>query len=70
MTEQTKMQLEQTHILIESQYKDILYCIPKDGKGMYICSGKAYETILPIAVENVEDFLEEVREVWELHKVR
>jgi hypothetical protein len=70
MTEQTKMQLEQTHILIESQWPNILYCIAKDGKGLYICSGKAYETILPIATDNVEGFLEEVREVWELHKVR
>jgi hypothetical protein len=70
MTEQTKMQLETTHILIESQYKDILYCIAKDGKGLYICGGKAYETIIPVATENVEDFLTEIRDVWELHKVR
>jgi hypothetical protein len=37
---------------------------------MYICGGKAYETIIPVATENVEDFLTEIRDVWELHKVR
>jgi hypothetical protein len=70
MTEQDKMKLEETHILIESQWPEILYAIPRDGKGLYICHGKAHNKHLPIAAENVEDFLNEAREVWELHKVR
>jgi DNA-nicking Smr family endonuclease len=70
MTEQTKMQLEQTHILIESQYHDVLYAIDRKTKALYIVQGKAKTQEIRVVAENVEDWLAEVREVWELHRVR
>jgi hypothetical protein len=68
MTENQKVKLEATHILIESQWSDIIYAIDRNTKALYIVQGKMKTQELRLLAENVEGFISELGEVWRVHK--
>jgi hypothetical protein len=68
MTENQKVKLEATHILIESQWPDIIYAIDRQTKALYIVQGKMKTQELRLLAENVEGFISELGEVWRVHK--
>lgn len=60
------VKFEQTHIIIQSEFEDTFYAIPRKGGGIIVVSnGKE----IPILNENVEAFCHELYEVWKLHKI-
>ena len=64
ISESQKADLEQKAIPVHSDFDDIIYAIRKDKRGMYIIqSGRE----LRIAAKNIEQFLSEARQIWELH---
>jgi hypothetical protein len=69
MTEQDKMKLEETHKLVESiHFRDVLYAVDRQGKGIHILYGKANSKELALSADDVLDFLQELWEIWNLHK--
>jgi hypothetical protein len=52
----------------QDQIEAILYFEYRIDKALYIVQGKNQE--LRVYADNVEGWLNKVREVWELHKVR
>lgn len=59
------VKLGQKALLVESRFDGTIYAIDKGGKGMWLLSGGAE---IPIAAEHVEEFINELRDVWSIYK--
>ena len=66
MTEQQMARLEGKYRFIESiHFKDVVYAIDKDGKGLHILYGKSRNKEMIIGAEDMDNLLSEIKEVWE-----
>lgn len=69
MTTQELLKLEETHKLVESiHFRDVLYAVDRQGKGIHILYGKGFDKELALGADDVLDFLQEIWEIWNLHK--
>ena len=69
MTTQELLKLEESHILVESiHFRDVIYAVHRDGKGIHVLYGKSYNRELALGADDVLDFLQEIWEIWNLHK--
>jgi hypothetical protein len=63
LPESKKADLEKEYLMVESEhFKHITYAIDRQGKGIQILQGRFN---LPVAADNLEQFLQEIREVWQ-----
>lgn len=66
MTEAKMAKLEGQYRFVESiHFKDVVYAIDKDGKGLHILYGKGRNKEMIIGAEDVDNLLAEIKEVWE-----
>jgi hypothetical protein len=63
LPESKKADLEKDYLMVESEYfNHLIYAIDRQGKGIQILQGRFN---LPVAADNLEQFLQEIREVWQ-----
>ena len=69
MTEAQMAKLEGKYRFIESiHFKDVVYAIDSEGKGLHILYGKGRKKEMIIGAEDADNLLAEIRDVWDLHK--
>lgn len=69
MTEAQMANLDGKYRFIESMhFKDVVYAIDQQSKGLHVLYGKGRNKEMIIAAEDMDNLLGEIREIWDLHK--
>lgn len=61
------VKIEQKAIVVDSSFSGTHYAIDREGKGMWLLSNGVE---VPIAADSFDDFINELKEVWNMFKGR